>query len=111
MCWPHVVPSGLQVVLHDCDIVLMSYEVLRKVLQGGTTDSVNKAFAKLGFWRIVLDEAQLVANSNSVAATVRWSLWLLCVCMLDVQDEALAPPPAGQLQWAQLLCDLSAGGV
>ena len=28
-----------------------------------------------GFWRLVLDEAQLVANSNSVAAVTVSQLW------------------------------------
>ncbi len=28
-----------------------------------------------GFWRVMLDEAQLVANSSSVAAIMASSLW------------------------------------
>jgi hypothetical protein len=30
---------------------------------------------RLGFWRVVLDEAQMVANSNSAAAAAASSLW------------------------------------
>lgn len=40
---------------------------------GGATGPVRSCsrLAHLGFWRIMLDEAQLVANTNSVAAQVR----------------------------------------
>ncbi len=65
----------LQVPVHECDVVLLSYEVLRRELSNcvGSSSSARLAARQLpllGFWRIVLDEAQLVANSNSVAAQV-----------------------------------------
>lgn len=61
--------------MHECDVVLVSYEVLRRELSNcvGSSSSARLAARQLpllGFWRIVLDEAQLVANSNSVAAQV-----------------------------------------
>ena len=56
--------------LTDLDICFMSYEQMRNAIK--TRDSVLTRF---GFWRIMLDEAQLVAQSNSVAAVVASSLW------------------------------------
>lgn len=56
--------------LTDLDICFMSYEQMRNEIK--TRDSVLTRF---GFWRIMLDEAQLVAQSNSVAAVMASSLW------------------------------------
>ena len=56
--------------LTDLDLCFMSYEQMRNEIK--TKDSVLSRF---GFWRIMLDEAQLVAQSNSVAAVVASSLW------------------------------------
>ncbi|KAL4426809.1 hypothetical protein ABPG77_006595 [Micractinium sp. CCAP 211/92] len=66
-------PDGATVAMHEADIVLMSYEQLRDQLHAsaGHTSLLHQ----FGFWRVVLDEAQLVANSSSVAALVASSLW------------------------------------
>eukprot|EP00198_Chlamydomonas_reinhardtii_P009028 XP_001698365.1 predicted protein [Chlamydomonas reinhardtii] len=68
--------NGFLVPVHQCDVVLVSYEVLRKELTlAGSSKAATRLLPRLGFWRIVLDEAQLVANSNSVAAEVVSSLY------------------------------------
>jgi E3 ubiquitin-protein ligase SHPRH len=54
-------------------VVLMSYEQLRDQLHAAAGQS--SLLHQYGFWRVVLDEAQLVANSSSVAAVVASSLW------------------------------------
>jgi E3 ubiquitin-protein ligase SHPRH len=59
--------------MHELDVVLMSYEQLRDQLYA--SGSHTSLLAQFGFWRVVLDEAQLVANSSSVAAVVASSLW------------------------------------
>ncbi|EFJ47333.1 hypothetical protein VOLCADRAFT_92108 [Volvox carteri f. nagariensis] len=66
--------NGNKVPVHGCDVVLVSYEVLRKELTA-VGDKTSQSLPRLGFWRIVLDEAQLVANSNCVAAEVASSLY------------------------------------
>lgn len=58
--------------LVDCDVVLVSFETLRDEMRSGPDDTV---FSTLGFWRVVLDEAQLVANSTSAAAIMCSQLW------------------------------------
>lgn len=69
--------TGTRVPISECDLVLMSYEVLRKELAHvtGSKKGPGSALQRYGFWRIMLDEAQLVANSNSVAAQMASSLW------------------------------------
>ena len=57
--------------LAACDLVLISYEDLRAEL-GWRGKS---PLARVGLWRLVLDEAQLVANSSSVAAAMASALW------------------------------------
>lgn len=55
--------------LPELDVVFTSYENLRKEL------AQNSPLLNFGFWRIMLDEAQLVANTNSVAAVMASQLW------------------------------------
>ncbi|KAK9915395.1 hypothetical protein WJX75_008587 [Coccomyxa subellipsoidea] len=76
--WTHMVtqlfcqgPDGQPLPLHTCDVAFMSYENLRKEL-GYAGKSLLLQF---GFWRLVLDEAQLVAASSSVAALMTSALW------------------------------------
>jgi hypothetical protein len=59
------------VALHTCDVCLMSYEQLRKEL-GSKRGDLLEAY---GFWRLMLDEAQMVASSNSAAAAAASSIW------------------------------------
>ncbi|KXZ54387.1 hypothetical protein GPECTOR_5g465 [Gonium pectorale] len=66
---------GVALPVHSCDVVLVSYEVLRRELAMRHSSASSQLLPRLGFWRIVLDEAQLVANSNSVAAQVVSSLY------------------------------------
>ncbi|KAL0028145.1 hypothetical protein WJX77_009970 [Trebouxia sp. C0004] len=64
-------PSGSPVQMQQQDIALMTYEQLRKELSAS-----NKCpLLQFGFWRVVLDEAQLVAATSSVAAQMTSSLW------------------------------------
>ncbi|KAK9805422.1 hypothetical protein WJX73_004034 [Symbiochloris irregularis] len=56
--------------LHNCDVVLATYEQLKKELT-----NIKSPLLQFGFWRLVLDEAQTVANSNSAAARSVNSLW------------------------------------
>ncbi len=60
-----------RVPLPDLDIIFLSYEQMRKEL----SKRQESHLIKFGFWRIMLDEAQLVANSNSVAAVMASGLW------------------------------------
>ena len=65
--------DGSTVLMHETDICLMSYEHLRSELGGVQPGSSH--LHQYGFWRVVLDEAQLVTNSSSVAAITASSLW------------------------------------
>lgn len=58
-----------QVPITDLDVVFLSYELLRREL------SLHSPLLRFGFWRIMLDEAQMVANTNSVAAVMASQLW------------------------------------
>ena len=64
--------GGAAPPLETCDLVLVSFETLRDEMRHGKEDST---FSTIGFWRIVLDEAQLVANSTSTAALMCSELW------------------------------------
>jgi len=60
--------DGREAYLHELDLVLMSYEHLRD-------EGVMIFMRQFGFWRVCLDEAQMIANSNSMAAIMASSLW------------------------------------
>lgn len=77
------VRGGAPVPVEQCDLVLCSFETLRSELKkarpaGTSADAADATHGSplgtLGFWRIVLDEAQLVSNTNSAAAVVASSL-------------------------------------
>ena len=59
----------------SCDIILTSYETFRKELGAARSSFSVSPLEQLGFWRIVLDEAQLVSQTNSVAAQMAAHLW------------------------------------
>eukprot|EP01044_Picomonas_judraskeda_P005205 COSAG03_NODE_482_length_7563_cov_113.365086_4_plen_1377_part_00 len=59
----------------SCDIILASYETFRKELGSARSSFSVSPLEQLGFWRIVLDEAQLVSKTNSVAAQMAAHLW------------------------------------
>jgi len=63
-------PDGDTAPLHTLDLALLSYEHLRDHSRG---DSLN--LEHFGFWRVCLDEAQMISNTNSVAALMASSLW------------------------------------
>ena len=87
--------EGLSVDVGSCDLVFCSFETLREELKalhrtgrgagssgssgssGGSTSSnlSRSPLAQLGFWRIILDEAQVVSNSASAAAVMASTLW------------------------------------
>ena len=62
------------VELHTVDIALCSYELLRNQIREQTAAKVAPLL-QWGFWRVCLDEAQLIANNNSVAAIMASNLW------------------------------------
>ena len=97
-----VAPDGSSAAVAECDLVLCSFETLRDELKhgrarggaagpsaprgggggsggGGGGDGGlalgSSLLAMLGFWRIVLDEAQVVSNTNSAAALMASALW------------------------------------
>ena len=47
----------------------------RRAGGGGGLPLASSPLAMLGFWRIVLDEAQVVSNTNSAAALMASALW------------------------------------
>lgn len=55
--------------MHDCDICLISYEQLKLELSGS-----RRTLTLFSFWRVILDEAQLVHNINSIASLAANSL-------------------------------------
>mmetsp|Transcript_22890 Transcript_22890/g.52815 ORF Transcript_22890/g.52815 Transcript_22890/m.52815 type:complete len:1079 (-) Transcript_22890:1998-5234(-) len=63
--------GGAAPPVEDCHVVLCSYEALREEVKR----SEEGLFASLGFWRVVLDEAQLVENTSSQAALMCSQLW------------------------------------
>ncbi|KAK9861722.1 hypothetical protein WJX84_002580 [Apatococcus fuscideae] len=66
--------DGSQVAMHTCDLAFITYEQLRKEL-GQQGSHVSSTLLAWGFWRVLLDEAQLVAHTSSVAAQKASSLW------------------------------------
>lgn len=66
--------SGLPAELHTLDLCLCSYEHLRDQLGSSQGNNIS-VLQQFGFWRVCLDEAQLIANSSSVAAIMASSLW------------------------------------
>ena len=69
--------GGAAPPVEACDLVLVSFETLRDELrktqraEGG----MDLPLGALGFWRVVLDEAQLVAKSTSKAALICSEIW------------------------------------
>ena len=63
--------------VEQCDLVLCSFETLRDELRKtqGLTAGKDLPLGTLGFWRIILDEAQLVSQSTSKAALMCSELW------------------------------------
>jgi hypothetical protein len=81
-----------QVALHECDVCFISYELLRKELRS-QRDHLLRHY---GFWRLMLDEAQLVASSNSAAAAAASDVWRFQV---RGTAGAVAAGAAGHGQW------------
>lgn len=92
--------KGAPVAVAECDLIFCSFETLREELKHqlrhhatmGSGHSIPRAgggaaagdggvaattspLLMLGFWRIILDEAQIVSNSNSAAALMASALW------------------------------------
>ena len=67
-------PDGSAAEIQTLDICLCSYEDLREQL-GASHGNTVSALQQFGYWRVCLDEAQLIANSSSVAAVMASSLW------------------------------------
>ena len=79
-----VADDNSNVAVEQTDIVFCSFETLRGELwlqgkatpgRSGVGDLSASPLASLGFWRIILDEAQVVSNSNSAAAVMVSTLW------------------------------------
>ena len=94
--------DGLSLIaprIEDCDVILVSYEAIRDQ-QAHWTPGI---FTRLGFWRIVLDEAQQVADSQSQAA-------LMCSDILRANAWVTTGTPASAAKVRQLqglLCFLN----
>ncbi|KAK9831775.1 hypothetical protein WJX74_008901 [Apatococcus lobatus] len=67
--------DGTLVAMHTCDLCFITYEQLRKELGHEGRGDLSSTLLAWGFWRVLLDEAQLVAQSSSVAAQKASSLW------------------------------------
>lgn len=63
--------------VEQCDLVLCSFETLRDELRKTqrTEGGMDLPLGALGFWRVVLDEAQLVSQTTSKAALICSELW------------------------------------
>ena len=59
--------NGTPAEMQTLDLCFCSYEDLREQL-GSTSQAHLSTLQQFGYWRVCLDEAQLVANSSSVAA-------------------------------------------
>ena len=68
-------PDGQFAPIHELDVVMISYEHLRDQLKLAHRKTIKKSLLRYGFWRVCLDEAQLIARSSSVAAVVASMLW------------------------------------
>ncbi|KAJ3337048.1 hypothetical protein HDU93_001723 [Gonapodya sp. JEL0774] len=58
----------------DADVVLTTYETLQSDL-GKTTLGLKSPLLNVQWWRVCVDEAQLVANTNGAAAQMASELW------------------------------------
>ncbi|BFZ62660.1 hypothetical protein YB2330_003765 [Saitoella coloradoensis] len=58
----------------DCDIVFVTYETITRELANSNRAS-KSPLLWVHWWRVVIDEAQMVAQSNSAAATMANELW------------------------------------
>lgn len=58
----------------ECDVVFATYETLQVELRR-SSNSKKSLLLWAQWWRIVLDEAQMVADSNGSAATMAGELW------------------------------------
>jgi len=66
-----------EVAVEQCDLCFVSFETLRDELRK-TSISQSGLFmplGALGFWRVILDEAQLVSKETSKAATICSEIW------------------------------------
>ena len=104
--------DGEAVAVESCDVVFCSFETLRDELKtqlkGRSRQSSSAGdlaphatmsgspLGVLGFWRIVLDEAQIVSNTASHAAMMASALW---------RRHAWVRPRAQPLRSPRLLAD------
>ncbi|ODQ52033.1 hypothetical protein SAICODRAFT_48619, partial [Saitoella complicata NRRL Y-17804] len=58
----------------DCDIVFVTYETITRELANSNRAS-KSPLLWVHWWRVVIDEAQMVAQSNSAAAIMANELW------------------------------------
>ena len=73
-CWARLFQSTKLWAKHldGYDIVLTTYETLRRDLKS-TSSKLQSPLLHCNWWRIVVDEAQMVCSSSSAAAQVTWA--------------------------------------
>ena len=101
--------------IHDCDVVLCSYEALRDQESRGAGFG---SLSNLAFWRVVLDESQQVGNDASKVAIAcgairRANAWVTTATPFDDKLDALhgllsflgQEPFADDHAWRRLIAD------
>ena len=75
----------MQVPIHDCDVCLISWEQITKELREHHAGSV---LAKFGFWRIIIDEAQVLQINYGEDGDMLNDLWRRKMWLLSGADAA-----------------------
>ena len=75
----------LQVPIQECDVCLISWEQLMKELREHHASSI---LAKFGFWRIIIDEAQVLQINYGEDGDMLNDLWRRKAWLLSGSDAA-----------------------
>jgi len=96
---------GRAVEVEQCDVILVSFETLRDELRKTSLSEggLDMPLGALGFWRIILDEAQLVSQTTSRAALMCSDLWRRHAWVATGKHIRAPPSPRLHLPHANLL--------